>query len=299
MGVAPAAEKTLRQRNQALAAARRLRRVEQDRASEGVLDPDAGGTGENESLSRAAISKKRVIGGVLDQQPAEIGLGSKITGGNPAFDGGVAAARAFQIVIAPVTNIEKIRGAYPGGRGKKRDEVRGDFNIAGLHAAITETVGERRQFAVLFLVQHLQDLQGALKAFRGKSGNVHGIVVKHRGGETKFVLVQQLGNVEPDQPPLLQLADVALHAERLMAAAHVDAADAQRYSRADSSLPQWLVRPERGLSGLELETDAVIESVAIRLARRDQHVLARLRHVCSASHREKRDSQKTARLRES
>ena len=40
--------------------------------------------------------------------------------------------------------------------------------------------------------------------------------------------------------------------------------------------PERLVGSDRGLPGLELETDAVIEGVAIRFARRDQNILARL-----------------------
>src|SRR5208337_4107133 len=243
--------------------------------SKRVLNSDAGGTGKDEPLPGAAIAKQGVIGGVLDQHPAEVGLGSKIAGGNTAFDGGIAAACAFQIVIAPVANVEKVRRSYPGGRGEKRNEVGGDLNIGGFHAAITETVGKRRQFAVLFLVQHLQDLESLLQAFRGKGRNVHRLVVKPSGSETKFVFVQQLGNVEANQPSLLQLADVALHGEGLMAPAHVDTADAQRHAGTDAGLAQRSVGSGRGLPGLELETDAVIEGISLRLARCDQHVLAR------------------------
>ena len=47
----------------------RLRRIQQNRVSERVLDADGGGTGEDEALSRAAIAKESVIGGVLDQKP--------------------------------------------------------------------------------------------------------------------------------------------------------------------------------------------------------------------------------------
>src|SRR5208282_1029547 len=210
MGVAPSAVKTLRQRNQGLTSRSRLRWVQHHRASQRVFNPDAGGTGEDKPLPRAAIAKEGVIGGILAQHPAEVGFRAKIAGGNAALERGIAAASAFQVVIATVTNVEKIRNAYPGGRGEKRNEVGGDFNIAGLHAAITETVGKRRQLAVLFLVQHLQDLQSTLKAFRGEGGNIHGVVVKRSGGETKLVVVQQLGNVEANQPSLLQSAEVSL-----------------------------------------------------------------------------------------
>ena len=50
----------------------------------------------------------------------------------------------------------------------------------------------------------------------------------------------------------------------------------RRHHGADAGLPERLVGSEGGLSGLELETAAVIEGVAIGLARRDQHVLPRL-----------------------
>ena len=118
-----------------------------------------------------------MIGGVLDQQPAEVGLGSKIAGGNAAFDGGVAAARAFQIVIAAVAHVEKIGTSHPGWLREQRNEIGGDLNIAGLDAAVTETVGKRRQLAVLQFVQHLRNLQTALQPFGGESGDVHGVVV--------------------------------------------------------------------------------------------------------------------------
>src|SRR6266478_2730827 len=144
VGVASAAEETFRQRNKSLARGCGLRGVQQNRASERVLDADAGGPGENESLSRAAISKKRVIGRILDEQPAEVGLGAKITGGNSTFGGGVVAARAFQIAIAPVAHVEKIGNSYPGRLREERDEVVGDLNAGRLYAAVTETVGERR-----------------------------------------------------------------------------------------------------------------------------------------------------------
>src|SRR5208337_4708355 len=101
IGVAPATVETLRQRDKGLAGLRCFRRIQQNRAPETVLNPNRGGTGEDKSLSGAAITKKRVIGGVLDEQAAEVGFGTKIAGGNAAFDGGVAAARAFQLVIAP------------------------------------------------------------------------------------------------------------------------------------------------------------------------------------------------------
>ena len=144
MGVASAAEETFRQGNKSLASGCGLRGVEQNRASERVLNPDAGGPGENESLSGAAISKKRVIGGILDQQAAKVGLGAEITGSNSTFDGGVVSACAFQIAIAPVAHIEKIRNSYPGRLREERNEIVGDLNAGRLYAAVTETVGESR-----------------------------------------------------------------------------------------------------------------------------------------------------------
>src|ERR1700681_649650 len=144
MGVASAAEETLRQRNKSLARCCGLRGVQQNRASERVLDPNAGGPGEDESLSCPAISKKRVIGRILDEQAAEICFGDEVTRGNAAFDGGVVAARAFQIAIAPVAHVEKIGNSYPGRLGQERNEVVGDLNAGRLYAAVTETVGQSR-----------------------------------------------------------------------------------------------------------------------------------------------------------
>src|SRR5712671_3799960 len=152
MGVAPAAKETLRQRNKGLAGGRGLRGIQQNRVSERVFDPDAGGTGEDESSSGAAISKKGVIGGVLDQQPAEVGFGAKIAGGDAAFDGGVVSTCAFQIVIAAVAGVEKIRSSYPGRLGEERDEVVGDLNVAGFYAAIGKAVSHAGQFAASCLV---------------------------------------------------------------------------------------------------------------------------------------------------
>src|ERR1700681_611821 len=152
MGVASAAEKTLGERNKSLARGCGLRGVQQDRVSERVLNSDAGGSGENESLPGEAISKERMIGGVLDQQPAEVGFGAKITGGNAAFDGRVAAARALQIVIAPVAYVEKIGDSYPGWLREERNQVVGNLNAASLYAAIGKAVGHTRQFAATGLI---------------------------------------------------------------------------------------------------------------------------------------------------
>src|ERR1700687_2163546 len=157
MGVASAAEETLRQRNKSLARGCGVLVVQQNRGSERVLNADAGGPGEDESLSRSAISMKRVISRILDQQSAEVGLRAKITGGNPTFDGGVVTARTFQIAIAPVAHVEKIRNSYPGRLREERNEVVSDLNATRLYAAIGKAVRHGRQFAAACLVpfQHL------------------------------------------------------------------------------------------------------------------------------------------------
>src|SRR4029077_7067198 len=93
---------------------------------------------------------------------------------------------------------------------------------------------------------------------------------------TKVFPVQQFGDVVTDEPSLLQAADVGLHGEGLVAPPHIDTADAERHSRTDAGLPEWLLGPEWGLSGLKFDAHAVIEGIAIRFARRNQHVLARL-----------------------
>src|SRR6202171_3602721 len=102
-----------------------------------------------------------MIGGVLDQQTAEVGLGAKIAGGNAALDGSVAAARALQIVIAPVAYVEKIGDSYPGGLREELNQVTGHLNAASLYAAIGKAVGHACQFAATYLIsfQHLQRLQ--------------------------------------------------------------------------------------------------------------------------------------------
>jgi hypothetical protein len=52
----------------------------------------------------------------------------------------------------------------------------------------------------------LQDLQIAFQAFRGKGGDVYGVVVKRSGSETKVVQVQEAGDVVTDEGFLLQAA---------------------------------------------------------------------------------------------
>src|SRR5437660_5470609 len=111
-------------------------------------------------------------------------------------------------------------------------------------------------------LQDLGDLQSGLQPFGGKGGYVHGVVVKRSGGETKVFPVQQFRDVITVEPSLLQLANVGLHGEGLMATAHVDAADAEGHSRTDTGLPEWLVGPERGLSGLKFDANAIIASIA-------------------------------------
>ena len=74
MRVSPAAEKPLRQRNQTLASYHALRRVENYRAPKRILDSDSRRPSKNESSTRGDILEKGVIGGVLDQNLAEVCL---------------------------------------------------------------------------------------------------------------------------------------------------------------------------------------------------------------------------------
>src|SRR6202158_5212470 len=156
MGVASAAEKTLGERNEGVTGWHRFRRIEQNRVSERVLNPNAGGSGEDESLPGEAISKERMISGVLDKHTTEVGLGAKIAGSNAAFDGSVAAARALQIVVAPVAYVQKIGDSYPGGLRQERNQVAGILNAASLYPAIGKAVGHARQFAATDLVSFQQ-----------------------------------------------------------------------------------------------------------------------------------------------
>src|SRR4029077_14547413 len=157
MGVASAAEKTLRERDKRMADWRRFRRIQYYRVSERVLNPDAGGSGEDESSSSAAISKKRMVGGILNAHRSEVGLGAKIAGGNAAFDGSVAAAGTLQIVIAPVAHVEKIGYSHSGWLREERNEVVSNLNAASLYPAIGKAVRHSCQFAATDLVsfQHL------------------------------------------------------------------------------------------------------------------------------------------------
>src|SRR5450755_1195040 len=204
MRVAPAAEKSFRQGNQGLGGQGRLRRIHQDRICETVLHPHRGGTGENKSASRGPVSEQRVISGILNEQAAEVGLGAKKTGGNPALNRRVTAASALQIVVPPVAHKKKIGRSYASWLRQKRNQVVGDFHVGRLYPPVTESVGHRRQFALLDLVQNLRDLQRPFQPLRSKRGDVDGVVVKRGGGKTKIVPVQQFGHVETDEPSLLQ-----------------------------------------------------------------------------------------------
>src|SRR5258708_33262317 len=156
MRVASATKKTLGQRNKPLTGRRCFRGVQNDCVSKRNLNPDAGGAGEDISLSGVAISKKCVIGGVLDQQPAEVGLGAQIAGGHAAFDGSVAAAGALQIVIAPVAHVEKIWNSHPSWLREEGNQVVGNLDAASLYAAIGKAVRHARQFAAAYLVSFQQ-----------------------------------------------------------------------------------------------------------------------------------------------
>src|ERR1700722_15307767 len=60
-----------------------------------------------------------------------------------------------------------------------------------------------------------------------------------------------------------------------MSSPHVDAANAERHHWTNASRAERLVDSIRGLPGLELEADAIIEDVAIRLVHGHKDVLAR------------------------
>src|SRR5258708_21201967 len=155
-GAASPTKKTLGQSNNTLTGRRCFRGVQNDCVSKRILNPDAGGAGEDIALSRVAISRKCVIGGVLDEEPAEVGLGAKIAGGHAAFDGGVASAGALKIVIAPVAHIEKIWNSHASWLREEGNQVVGNLDAASLYAAIGKAVRHARQFAAAYLVSFQQ-----------------------------------------------------------------------------------------------------------------------------------------------
>ena len=144
MRVATAAKETLGERNKVVTNRYFVRGVQQNRTSKPVLNPRGGGACEYESSSRAAIAKERVIAGVFDQHPAEVGFRAKIAGGHSSFDSGVIPTRALQIVVAAVAYVKEVGSAHPGWLREERNQVVGYLNTACLYAAVAETVREGR-----------------------------------------------------------------------------------------------------------------------------------------------------------
>ena len=67
-----------------------------------------------------------VVRGILDQQPAEIRLRTKMAVRHAAVNRGVVSLGGFQIIVALVADVTEIGNGDPGGLREQRDLVGAD-----------------------------------------------------------------------------------------------------------------------------------------------------------------------------
>src|ERR1700730_15870913 len=114
--------------------------------AEGGFYTDSQRTREDEFLLRRAILAERVIGGILRQDPAEICLRAKVTGGDPGIDSGIALFGTLQIIVTFVANVTEARFTHPHWKRQQRDFRGTDVYISGLDPTISKTIIHGRRF---------------------------------------------------------------------------------------------------------------------------------------------------------
>src|SRR5947208_15223068 len=93
------------------------------RVTEDVFAPNTSGAREHKFPFLRPIFPKRIISGILQEQPAEIGFGAEIAVGDPAVDCRVIALRSFQIAVPLVANVAERRHAYTRRLREKRNQI--------------------------------------------------------------------------------------------------------------------------------------------------------------------------------
>src|SRR5579862_1990104 len=129
MRVAAAGEELFRQRNERNPFANCLPRAIQrtgawrddSGASIGLLQADTGGTGEDVLMPRLAFAPKRIVGGMLKQGAAEVGLRSEVGGRSKCIQREVGSFRALQRVVALVVDKREAGPSYACGKREQSD----------------------------------------------------------------------------------------------------------------------------------------------------------------------------------
>src|SRR6267378_5176679 len=136
---------------------------------------------------------EQVVGRVLHQDTAEVGLGTEVARGYAGVDGCVGPLGGLEGTVAAIPNVGEARYAHAGGLRENRNQVRTDHQVAGLHTAVGEAVHHftRRPAGTGALLQGtdaLVHLRGPFQTFRSKGGYIEGVVVETGEGQSQLVV---------------------------------------------------------------------------------------------------------------
>src|SRR5579864_7442798 len=152
MGVSAAGKELFGQRDQGEACARSLARLGIDgtcprrnyaRAPEWLLQADCGRAGEDELMASFALAPKCLVGGILCQNPAEVGLRAEKVSGHKAVESEVVAFRALERVVTLVA--DKGEAGTPDSSWKRKQlnftSVDAFREVAGSYSAELQSIG--------------------------------------------------------------------------------------------------------------------------------------------------------------
>src|SRR5579871_1841096 len=191
-------------------------------ASKYLLQPDGGGAGKDEFMVRALA--EGVVSGILRKDAAVVGLRSNDAGSCERVEREILALGTDQRIVALIADKGEARASHMRRQRKQAELGRGKIRseIAGLHAPVVETVGDRGRAIGSKLADLLSQINFALQPLRGKCRDVEAVVIKDRVVKFQTLVVEKFGYLVADQSPLLQAPYVRLEGQGLVAAAHVE-----------------------------------------------------------------------------
>src|SRR5579863_4372457 len=276
MRVATASKELLGQRNQGESLAEGLSRLRvgharprrpDSGAANRLLHADRGRTREHELMSSLALASKSLVGGVLRQQPAEVGLRPKVARRGKAIQSEIASLGALQRVVPFVADVGE-PGTAHSGRKRERSNLawsKSRREICGPHPAEIEAVGDRtgpRPRAWLFprAAKLLAQVDLPFHPLRSESRNIQAVVVEDGIDQLELIVIEQLRNFVADESPLLQPPNVGLERHRPIPAQEIQSRHIKTHSGAESGRT---LRP--GSSRLKFQSNPVGEGIAFRL----------------------------------
>src|SRR5205807_1309278 len=165
------------------------------------------------------------------QEPAEVGLRPKITGGRSGVKGSKGSLVRIGGIVARIANVGKRRDAHSHRLGKQRDKIRINHQAVRWNAdpAIGKPVQQRRRF-----VPDLLDLRRAFQPFCLKRADIKSIVVKAGEIQGNVLEIKPARLFIADEDAFLKIAIAGLQGNGVVASTEVKARHVKGNARAGS-----------------------------------------------------------------